>query len=172
MKSVKLAAVATAGVLALAGCATGSPQSAAYVGPTPIGLDKVETLSQAVADFTSDTSDSAATFRTAVVQILISSKLAAATKVPVTEEQRSQVLATDASLSELAKVPALTAFIADWVDARAIVGTDTGRAAYLAVANQTSVRLNPRFGTWDPQQLAIVQNSSGSISEVAPIRQE
>ncbi|MCA0294749.1 MAG: hypothetical protein LCH96_05410 [Actinobacteria bacterium] len=172
MKSVKLAALATTAALALTGCATGSPQNAAYVGPTPISLDQVTHLSNQVAAFTSDTSDSASTFNTAVVQILISSKIALATKLPVTDAERQQVMAADASLSELAKDPELADFVGDWVDAQAIVSTDAGRAAYLALAEETTVRLNPRFGTWDSQKFAIADGSTGSISEVAPIRQE
>jgi hypothetical protein len=172
MRSVKLAALATAGVLALTGCATGSPRSAAYVGESRISLEEVEHLSNEVANFTSDTSDNAATFRAAVVQILISNKIAEATKIEVTDEQRKQVLAADPSLPELEKVPDLASFISGWVDAQAIVATDKGREAYLAVIKDTSIRLNPRFGTWDSQQLGIVQGSTGSISEVAPIKQE
>jgi len=172
MRSVKLAALATTGVLALTGCATGSPQSAAYVGPTPISMAQVTHLSNQVAAFTSDTSDSASTFNAAVVQILISSKIALATKIEVTDAQRQQVMAADESLSALAQDPELADFVRDWADAQAIVSTDAGREAYLALAEKTTVRLNPRFGTWDSQKFAIASGSSGSISEVAPIRQE
>lgn len=166
----KLAALATVGLLTLAGCANGSPHAAAYVGDTQISLAQVEKVASTIAGVSSDPTDTGTAYRNDVVQIMISSQLTKSTGIKPTDAQRQAVLGANGALSTLGQVPDLSAFINDWVDAQAIVGTDAGRAAYIEVVKKTEIKLNPRFGTWDPNQAAIVDGSSGSISEVAPIK--
>ncbi len=180
----KLAAAATVGLLALAGCTTGNPQTAAYIADkvqttrpdTRVTIAQVDATSRALADVSSDTSDSAATFSTTVVQIMIQNEIAKRTaadnQITVTEEQRKQVLAANESLGTLMQNPALTSFISDYINTGVILSGDAGQAAAKDEVTKISIRLNPRYGTWDPQRLGIADGSTGSISEIAPIRQE
>jgi hypothetical protein len=176
MRSVKLAALATTGVLVLAGCATGNPQVAAYVGDTEITQAQVDSVSKVLANTSSDPTDTAGSFGTTVLQIMIQSKIAAdvaeAKAITITDTQRQQVLASNANLATLAKDPAATDFINKYVEAVAVVGTDAGKSAFSDQFAKTAIRVNPRFGVWDDAHHALVDGSTGSISDVAPIRQE
>lgn len=175
MKSVKLAALATTGVLALAGCATGNPQVAAYVGEATISQTEVETIAGALAENT-EAEDSASGFSTTVLQILIQSRIveqaAAAKNLSVPEADRNSAIAGNESLAALAKNPAVTDFINDYVDTSLLLQTEAGATAAKEVAGATEVRVNPRFGTWDQTQFGLVEGSTGSISEAAPIKEE
>ena len=51
------------------------------------------------------------------------------------------------------------------------LGTDAGKAAFQEAVDTITVRVNPRFGEWDPAN-GLVQGSSGSLSEAAAIPQE
>ncbi len=177
MRSVKLAALAAAGVLALAGCATGNPQVAAYVDGSQISQAQVDQVSQALADTSTDTADTAGGFRSTVVQIIIQSKVALkaaeANQIVITETQRDQEIAADQTLAALAKNPASTDFINDYVEAKLVVSTEAGQKAFSDQFAKTTVTVNPRLGTWDPQQGTLVEGTAGgSISSLAPLKQE
>ncbi|MGC3994260.1 MAG: hypothetical protein QM779_09165 [Propionicimonas sp.] len=174
---LKLAALATTGVLALTGCATGNPQIAAYVNGTPISQAQVDGPAQALANASSDTADTGSAFSATVLSIMIQSKVAAAAaaadpSLAVTQEKRDSEIAGNETLAALVKDPAATDFINDYVEASLIVSTDAGKAAFTKQFAATSVDLNPRFGTWDPTQFSIVDGSNGSLSSEAPIKQE
>ncbi|MFT4110599.1 hypothetical protein [Propionicimonas sp.] len=174
---LKLAALATTGVLALAGCASGNPQVAAYVDGTPISESQVDGPAEALANASSDATDSASAFSATVLSIIIQSKVAAAAaatdpSIAVTQAQRDTEIAGNETLATLVKDPAATDFINDYVEASLIVSSDAGKAAFTKQFAQTSVKLNPRFGTWDATQFAIADGSNGSLSSVAPIKQE
>jgi len=40
------------------------------------------------------------------------------------------------------------------------------------VVERTTVTVNPRFGVWDDDVFGLVDGSTGSLSEVAPLPQE
>jgi hypothetical protein len=173
-------ALAATALLALAGCG-GNPQVAAYVGgPTsPIDVQvqqsKVDTIAKAIADTTSDAYDTAVTFTAPVMQILVQSalvqKVAADAKITVTDAQRETFYATAALYPELVKNPATHDFMVAFADANTILADKTVGPAYTALVTKTQIRVNPRYGTWDAKSGGLVDGSSGSLSEVAPIKQ-
>ena len=176
MRSVKLAALATTAVLALAGCATGNPQVAAYVDANQISQAQVDQVSQVLADTSSDPADTAGGFSPTVLQIIIQSQVAqaaaAANNIQITEAQREQAIASDETLTSLSKDPATADFINDYVEATLVVSTDAGKQAFNDQFAKTTVTVNPRFGTWDSQQNALVDGTAGgSISSLAPLAQ-
>jgi hypothetical protein len=176
MKSGKLTALATTAVLALTGCASGSPQVAAYVGESQISQRQVDDVSRVLADISTDTTDSAGGFSSTVLQIMIQSKIvglgADARKLTVAETDRQAAISGDATLSALSQNPATASFVKDYVGAQLLLQTEAGVTAAQEVAEATSIRVNPRFGTWDDSRLGLAEGSSGSLSSVAPIRQE
>lgn len=176
MRSVKLAALATTAVLVLTGCATGNPQVAAYVNAEQISQAHVDAVAQVLADTSSDTTDTAGTLRSTVLQIIIQSKVAqsaaTAADITITEAQRDQTIASNETLAAMVKNPAATDFINDYVEATLVVGSDAGKAAFSDQLAKTTVTVNPRFGTWDSEKMAFVDGTAGgSISELAPAAQ-
>lgn len=176
MRSVKLAALAAVGALALAGCATGSPQVAAYVNGNPIPQSQVDAVAKVLTDTSSDPADTAGDAAALVVQVMIQSEVAPVAaknaNITISETQRDQALASNATLTALAKNPVTADFINDYAETQLLVSTDAGKTAFNDAFVNTTVELNPRLGVWDDTQHAIVDGSTGSISEVAPIRQE
>jgi hypothetical protein len=169
------AALATAGLLALAGCG-GNPQVAVYVGDSPIPLAKVEAISKVLADSSSDTYDTAGAFTPTVMQIMVQSKLAeqvaATKKITVTDDQRQSVYAENELYGVLLKNPVTADFMTSYASTAVILAGEPEQAAYRDLLAATNVRLNPRFGTWDPKTGGIAEGSSGSLSEAATPKQE
>ena len=173
-------ALAATGLLALAGCG-GNPQVAAYVGgPTsPIDVQvsqaKVETIAKAIAATTTDAYDTAVTFTAPVMQIIIQStiveQLAKDKNITVTDAQRQTFYATAALYPELVKNPDTHDFMVAFADANTILADKAVAPTYTALVAKTPIRVNPRYGTWDAKQGGLVDGSSGSLSEVAPIKQ-
>ncbi|MGV8909708.1 MAG: hypothetical protein ACOH1Y_12065 [Propionicimonas sp.] len=177
---VWVVALAATGLLALAGCG-GNPQVAAYVGgPTsPIDVDvsqaEVDTIAKAIADSTSDAYDTAVTFTAPVMQILVQSaivqQVAKDLKITVTDAQRETFYATAELYPALVKNPATHDFMVGFADANAILADKAVGPTYAALVAKTSIRVNPRYGTWDAKAGGLVEGSSGSLSEAAPIKQ-
>ncbi len=178
MRSVKLVALIVTAVMALAGCAAeDNPQVAAYVDGSQISQAQVDAVSRVLADTSSDTTDTAGGFSGTVLQIIIQSKVAqaaaAANNIQITQAERDQAVAANDTLATLVKDPAATDFINDYVEATLVVSTDAGKQAFNEQFAKTDVVVNPRFGTWDSQQMALVDGTAGgSISSLAPLKQE
>jgi hypothetical protein len=168
-----VAGLAVVGTLALGGCA-GSPQAAAYVGNTQISQAGVDAVSKAIVE--AGAAETTSVARNVVVQIKIQNEIAkqaaARANITVTDAQRQQLLAQNTALDPLLKNPETRDFTIDYVNTAVILNSDAGKKAATEVIGDTSVRVNPRYGTWDPQQLALAEGSSGSLSELAPARQE
>lgn len=173
MRSGKLAVLATTAVLALTGCA-GDPNVAAYVDGSPIRQAEVDTLARAISQ-TVDTAGSEGTLRPVVLSILVQTKVAEAVaaeqQIEVTDAERQAVLATNAGLAALAQNPATADFTLRYLNAGLVLNSDKGSAAAAAVYARTAVRLNPRLGTWDAESHSVAEGSSGSLSELAPLKQ-
>lgn len=176
MTSAKIAAMATAGLLAMTGCAVNNPQVAVYVGDSQVAQSNVDAVAMVLAETTSDPADSPGGFTTAVMTILVQSKLAqqaAAEKaIVVTDAQRLAVYASNELYAPLVKNPVTTDFMKGFADASVILAGDAGAAAFKDVVARTSIRVNPRYGKWDAATGGLVDGSTGSISEQAPIKQE
>lgn len=172
--TLKVGALAVTGVLALTGCASGNPQVAAYVDDTQISQAQVDAMSTVVVNTGTATTGAAA--RTLVVQVLIVNQVArvaaASRGFSVTDAERQQVLAANAGLAKLAQDPVTKDFVNDYITAYELTQTDAGRNAFNDQFAKTTIRVNPRFGVWDPKQDGFVDGSTGSISSIAPIKQE
>lgn len=173
MRSGKLAVLATTAVLALTGCA-GDPNVAAYVNGSRISQAEVDTLARAIAQ-TVDTAGAEGTLRPVVLSILVQTKVAEVVakeqKIEVTEAERQSVLASNPGLASLAQNPATADFILRYLNAGLVLSSDKGSVAADEVYARTPVRLNPRLGTWDAEAHAVAEGSSGSLSELAPLKQ-
>lgn len=175
MKTAWKIAGSVVAMAALAGCVSGNPQVAAYVGPDPVAQTDVDTIAQALSEATSDTTDSAATYQQTVVSILVQSKLAAgiaASKgITVTDEQRQQVYASNELYAALVNNPVTTKFMTEYANTAFIVSDEVGKAELANVLQATTITLNPRLGTWDADNVAVADGSSGSLSELAGAQQ-
>lgn len=170
--ALKIVSVVVTGVLALAGCSVSSPQVAAYVGDAQIAMTQVRAVAQAIADASGDAAGPASGFESAVMTIMVQSKLAAkaaeAQSIAITDAQRESFYSQNEVYGPLAKNPASADFMRGFADLSVVVSTEAGVEAFREVLATTPVRINPRFGEWDPEQAALVEGSSGSLSELAP----
>jgi hypothetical protein len=168
-----VAALATAGLMALAGCG-GNPQVAAYVGDVQVSQTKVETVSRVLAETSSDAYDTVGSFNRTVVQIMIqgtlAAKVGAAKNIQVTEAQRQALYAQNELFTVLLKNPATTEFMTTYANTATILGDEAAKTAYAELLATTPIRVNPRFGTWDPAVGGLADGSSGSLSEAAPAK--
>lgn len=173
--SVKVAALVATGLLALSGCVSGNPQVAAYVGPDRITQAQVESVAQVLSDTSSSPVDTMAAFTPTVMSIMVQNKLtsraAEANGLTVSETDRQAFFASDELYSVLLKNPASAGFMSDFANTAVLLSTDAGQAAVQETIRTTTVRVNPRFGEWDPE-VGLVPGSSGSLSEPASIKQE
>ena len=172
---MKAVAVAVVGVLALTGCTVTNPRVAAYVGGTPITQAEVDAVSGALADASPDTSDTAAEFAPTVLVIMVQNQIAARAAadagITVSDAQRQSIIAQNELYGVLLNNPASTDFMNDFAGTSIVVSDQAGVAAFQEAAAKTTVRLNPRFGEWDADAVALVEGSSGSLSEWAPFKQ-
>lgn len=175
-----VAGLATAGLLALAGCGS-SPQVAAYVGgPTNavnarVSQADVDRVAAGIAGSTSDASDTGASFESVVMQIMVQSAIAEQVAkdkaITVTDAQRDAFYATQELYPPLAQNPATRDFMVSYANTATVLSDQAAAAAYGELVAKTPVRVNPRFGTWDDTKGSLVAGSSGSLSEAAPTKQ-
>lgn len=162
MRSVKIAALAAAGVLALAGCAGSSPRVAAYVNGAEIRTEQIDAVAAVMAR---ESGKPAGAFSAGITNAYIQGRLAqsalAKAGVTVTDAQRAQVI-TQTGATALASDPTTADFARAYADYALLSSSQEGSAALTQESTQTEVRLNPRYGTWDSSQGSIT--GSGSIS--------
>lgn len=171
---VMVAALATAGLLALTGCGS-NPQVAAYVGGQggPVNLTlsqaEVDRVAAAIAGATSDTYDTAASFAPAVVSIKVQSavveQVAKEKAITVTDAQREAFYASQELYPVLAKDPVTHDFMVSYANTATVLSDKAAATAFAELIAKTPVRVNPRFGVWDDTKGSLVDGSSGSLSE-------
>jgi hypothetical protein len=176
---VMVAALATAGLLALTGCGS-NPQVAAYVGGpdspvnTTVSQAEVDSTAKAIAAATSDAYDTAASFTSAVMQIKVQSavvdQVAKDKAITVTDAQREAFYATQELYPLLAKDPVTHDFMVSYANTATVLSDKAAATAYTDLMAKTPVRVNPRFGVWDDKVGSLVDGSSGSLSEAAPTK--
>jgi predicted component of type VI protein secretion system len=159
MKLVRVLVAALVGLLALAGCST-SPRVAAVVNGVEVPVSAVEQLQPALAPFLSDSS--AQSVAGMLVAVELGRQLAANHQLTFTDDDRA---ALKAQLpAELVALPETADFVAGYVDLN-LVASSLGDA-FTTEAAAIPVQVNPRFGTWDPDQFSLT--GSGSLSSPAP----
>lgn len=164
---LKLAAALLAGLM-LAGCASGNPQVAAYVGDEAIPESRVHDIAQVLTETGSTPAETAVPV---VAGLLVQSKLAAKAAIDqgivVSPQERQSFLDSNPLFGQLVANPVTADFMTEYANAVIVVNSDAGREGFEKVLATTEVKLNPRFGVWDRDQGGIVEGSTGSISRPA-----
>jgi hypothetical protein len=150
------AGVLTAAVL-LGGCAQ-SPSDVAMVGADQITRDQYDSAVEV-----------GGTLNVAADQVLsvmivgaIAEQLATEQGIEITDGDRDQVI-NEAAPGALAQVPEARDFFYDDAD-RVIVMQQVGEDAFVEAVRAADVTVNPRFGSWDPEQSLQVIPGTGSLS--------
>ncbi len=163
-----LPALAVAGtlILTLSGCAGGTGSDAVVIDGRRVSVAEVETTADAVA--ASVRGEGGATLRDEqlVVAALVSQALAEAAAEQagqsITPADRSAALASIPGGSQIAEDPEARPY-ADAVGDVVHVENALGAEAMAAQQVGTSIEVNPRYGTWDTQQMSLV-TGTGSLS--------
>lgn len=165
---VGVAALMAVGALALGGCAEASPQVAAYVGGDQIRLAQVEAISQELSRLSPDQTDVADNYRATVLAVMIESRLAeqvaAAKSIVMTEEMRQSFYATNDAYKVMAGNAVTADFMKGFADLAIVVGTEAGKVGLRDAFSTTPIRVNPRFGTWDPANQVVTGDGSLSVA--------
>lgn len=156
--------IAAAGVLsgavALGGCAqTGSV--VASVGGTTITRNQFTTTLSGAKEVSQLTSDQVLS---AMIQGAVADQVARQRGISISDADRDKQLNPD-----VLRVADAQQLAYDLADIQIVVGR-IGQAAFTKELRSADVKLNPRFGTWDPQQSLAVVPGVGSLSQVAQNR--
>ena len=152
---------------ALSGCAQQDPGVMAYVGSDTVSVrqldDAVAGVSAALGGESRDVR------RAAVVDALIrgeiAEQVAQARKITITNAAR-EALFTDQTGKQLLSNPQARQVAYDLADEQIVV-EKIGSQAYLNALRSARVKLNPRYGVWDPAAVSAgtaVQDRSTSLS--------
>ncbi|HNV11503.1 MAG TPA: hypothetical protein PKN27_09250 [Propionibacteriaceae bacterium] len=157
-----LATLSVAALL-LAGCATGSPSTAAVVNGTPVAESQVSRWAEGCAPaFQVSASAARASMVNASVQGALADSIAAEQGIAMTEADRVKgissmsdvdALIADPDCAEAVKAVSSLLFVADKL----------GTEGFTAAVRAADVRVNPRYGTWDPSAVGL-SGKSGSLS--------
>ncbi|MVA76657.1 hypothetical protein GC722_11575 [Auraticoccus sp. F435] len=168
--SLRVAAVAVAGGLALAGCGR-APSTAAQVGGTTIGNDQVDTTvagaAQALGARTDEINERAvlaSLIQGAVVDEMVEqAETSGRTDLTIAPADREAVLQSQPQLQALQEVPEaapLAESLVDFTILQQRMGSEAFQQAFLAVP----VEVNPRWGSWQPgSQEGLIGTGSLSV---------
>lgn len=162
-----LAAAAVAATLITSGCAQSSPNVAAYIGSETITrsqlTDATAAVNQAIGQQTPVTEQDVVL---AMILGEVSAQIAQNKGLVITDEERDAQ--TNAALRNVPGAKQVAYDLADSV----IVQQKLGSAEFLTAIKATDVRVNPLFGTWDPESPtgALLDGETGSLS-IAPAAQ-
>lgn len=153
-------AAAVAGAVVLGGCAQ-SPSNAAVVEGTKISRDQYQSAVETGANLNL----SADIVLSLMIQGEIAEQVAADRGIEITDGDRAKVLeqAAPGALEQVPQARELLHLDAD----RAIVVQRVGEEEFTQAVTDADVTVNPRFGSWDPQQALQVIPGTGSLSQQA-----
>ena len=163
-RAVKALVALVAGMLVLSGCAGQNPNHAAIIDGVAIPISEADAAFAVLEPYLQPPATPAK-----AVGVLVTSRVgaqvAARLGLEFSAEERA---ATTASVlpPDLAADPNAAVFTDDYVTL-AMVSQQLGQEAFLKAASEIEVVVNPRFGTWDPEQLTVVAGG-GSLSSPAP----
>lgn len=95
----------------------------------------------------------------------LASQIARDNKITITNADRHQLLNPDI-LAQRDLLP----IVYNFIDPQ-IVATTMGTEKFKAEVSKREVRVNPRFGTWDPEGQSLMDGSSASLSEIGVVEQ-
>lgn len=156
-----LVVIALAAV-ALTGCVP-APNTAAMVNGTRITESKIDVDSVATAQALGADPNQ---IRGGVLQYqiwgVLARQIAAETNNPITEDQLQAVIAGGPQLAQLAANPGTQSLARD-AASLIYLSTVVERNAFLARLSEAKIEVNPRYGSWSPNQMAVT-GDSGSLS--------
>lgn len=152
-----------AALVALTGCTNPGGNVAATVNGVPIPVARVEGPVQAIGVDDGQLAEPNATVLSYAIRGEIARSIAAQQGIQLTGEPRTAVLAANTGLAAYADNPGATSFVTDVVDST-IVLNKVGEAAFLTAVQQSSIQVNPRFGSWSVESAAVNQ-SGGQLSQ-------
>lgn len=154
-----LAALALTGGM-LTGCSS-SPTTAATVNGTTITRDQVEQAYAGASQVLGDANQlSKAEVLTVMIQSVVAEDVAQRIGYTITNGDR------DAKLSAAAlAVPQARPFVYDVADTN-LVAARVGTASLTNSIKAADVRINPRYGSWQPSTSVAVVAGTGSLSQV------
>ncbi|GAA2111331.1 hypothetical protein GCM10009841_34080 [Microlunatus panaciterrae] len=163
------AALASLAMVAVAGCASGSPHVVAYVDGVQISQSQLhEAVSGVAQAFGTERQIKEQAIVDAMVRGEVAAQLASEKKITITDAERDALFSGDADGAKLLAVPAARQVAYDLADEQ-IVAKQLGVEAYLAGLKKAKVKLNPRYGVWSADAAAqgstAVQDQSSSLSK-------
>ncbi|MDR1077767.1 MAG: hypothetical protein LBL55_03750 [Propionibacteriaceae bacterium] len=176
-----VAALTVAAVMALAGCAQGAsgPGSAAVVGGAVISEQDVSQTTDAVVRLLRESGlgEPVDHLRSVVVAWTVQSEIVRATEqhfgVVLSEADRQAAAQTQADVQLMLSDPVTRSMVMGPVDlyllnAMVQAGQFPGDAAQLADFIQSvAVEINPRYGVWLPQELAVSGMAGGVVGSLS-----
>lgn len=168
---VKVAAVLSAAVLLLTGCAQNSPSVAATVGSSTITVAEVDAAAKAVAaHYPAAAGESArpwGEYRSLVLSYMIHKQLLAmaaqVSNQQISDQQLAALVNSDSFIRDLANDPASRDIALALVLMDVAKSSQSMQTALTQVIAGVPVEVNPVFGVWDPSQ-ATFSSNSGSLS--------
>ncbi len=159
-----LIALVIAGMLVLSGCSGQNPNYAATVDGAVIPVSEADALFTVLEPYLQNPSPASA------VSVLVTSRVGAQIAVrqglEFTSDER-EMAAASVLPPDLAADPNAAGFATDYVTT-ALVSQQLGQEGFIQAAAEVDVVVNPRFGSWDPSQVAVVPGT-GSLSSPAPV---
>lgn len=158
-KGLALGGAALAAALVLGGCSIGSPSEVAVVDGTSITktqLDNSEAGAKAVGQqFSNDQLVSV------LIQGAVATDVATKQGIQITDSDRDSQLNPS-----VLSVPAAHDLAYSLADIQ-IVSKAVGEDGFKKALASADVKLNPRYGTWDPKQALAVIPGTGSLSQAS-----
>lgn len=163
------AALAMTALVTITGCAEGSPGVVAYVGDTEISTSQLNDAVDGVAEAVGEGQQIQ---RGAVVDALVRGEVATQVaedeNITITDADRSKLFSGEQGGNELLANDASKTVAYDLADEQ-IVAQKLGVEKYLGALKEAQVKLNPRYGVWNPdapaQGQSAVENKSASLSK-------
>ncbi|MFT3860592.1 hypothetical protein [Micropruina sp.] len=159
-------AALVAGLLALAGCSTPAGTVAATVNGTVISSAQLDAVTTAVGRADAAKADLNEAVLTMAIRGELARVIAKEQAIEITRQGQVEALAANTQISAYAKFlddPDAASFAEDAADL-SLVLTKVGAEAFVARAQQITVQVNPRYGAWSVDSLAVDQ-TAGQLSE-------
>lgn len=156
---------ALAAVVATAGCAGAAPDVAAYVGPSTISDSRLQEVTVA-ADAIFSTQGARANKSGLLSQLVvgeITDQLAEQRGIRISEGERNALL-SNSPLASLVGDDRASELANAWADSE-LVRMRVGDQVFVQSLLAAEVRLNPRYGTWQPDAYLQNKSSVGAGSE-------
>lgn len=161
----RLAAAAVASAIVLTGCST-PPNAASVVGGQRLSNTEVQQVASAIATVTG--ADTATALRQAAYDLTLgeaSRQIADRIGVTLSDADKQPLLASSQAATAMTQIPEGAAWV-DAVGSTLALLDEVGSERYADELANTDISINPRYGTWDPTQLALTSSSLAQSTQV------